>query len=255
MNTQELSNDFFRSEFPIVRNAVIDINCLQDIRLGTLLSLIKTEAEYKYLVSKIPMYNDTYSDRLSEIFSVLDISEETLDNQLYDKHNHRRISIMAPNTNLYNGLTDLIATIDNINKRGAIPINSWNLYMCCGPLEVKEVVKKPLETLVKSTGTSAILHFMNGYPHELDVDTLNHIDYFLLNDIISFVSMDNLSGDLLFNKHKFYKATILGTEQLDPSIELDGTESLQDVFVRTANFLSLFCDKFSFVKKTIPIKE
>lgn len=118
---EEFRNDYFKSKFSPIRHMYIDLEMLQDFRLGALFCLIKTDAEYQYIKHIISKENNAYKTRLNEdtmtwFPAIESITDKDLDEYIENPDNHKRLVVSSPMTTTYLELFDMFVSIIDRNR-------------------------------------------------------------------------------------------------------------------------------------------
>ena len=92
--------------FKLVNKIYIDMELLQDFKLGALLSTVTVKEEVEYIMSCLPVYNLKFNNRTAEYFPVLKKTDEELLSIV--KNNSIKTALLSPWTKIYNNLNVIL---------------------------------------------------------------------------------------------------------------------------------------------------
>jgi hypothetical protein len=112
----QFRQEYFKPSFTVVKNIYIDIEVLQDFRLGALLCLISTEEEYKYIKHVIGSAQSQYQLRLDDVTmkyfpAITSITDSDIDAFIADRRRHKALVKMSPMTFMFSELPNIFRTI------------------------------------------------------------------------------------------------------------------------------------------------
>lgn len=256
-NLNQMSEEHFKFLFKPILKIGMDLSCLQDIKFGALLSLIQSKEDYQYIISKIKNYNSSYDRTIINHFpDITYITEKNILDYIEDNNNHKRLSYTSPTTNLYLDIHRLL-TVVKANNIKSIDVGNISkrvkpdVYICCGNIVPYIVSHNPIFKKIVDIHNDINFIFISGSISDLDEKVLPHMDHMIIDNIIKFIDISNISGKLLFEKYTFYKTNILAVKQLD-NTEKD--EPIDVLFENTTAILDIYCN-FQFIDKYIPYKE
>lgn len=132
----KLGSDLVSPHFRTVRQVYIDLFCLRDLRMGTLLH--KYPDKKDYLLEQLDKYNQRPVRHFKYAYPDLPDEESDLIEHLFKKENHEDIFNLSPSTDLYNSFPALVNQILESNSRtgyiGKVKIYLNRYPLCSGPL-------------------------------------------------------------------------------------------------------------------------
>jgi len=113
---EKMKTDFFNLLIKPVRRIYIDMELLQDFNLGALVTTLKNESEYQYVLKNIYVYNMRYDNLISKHFPDLKRSEEDIQKVLKDPKKQLQLNIFSPFTIVYmKYLKEIFTTLNKVN--------------------------------------------------------------------------------------------------------------------------------------------
>lgn len=97
MNQIDAGNKNFFSDFDNpIKSIYIDMDFLQDYKLGALMNMITTDVEYEYIKSQIDAYNTSDTENITDSFPALGFTEEQVEEFVHDPKNTELLAIESP---------------------------------------------------------------------------------------------------------------------------------------------------------------
>ena len=110
------SEEAVLSEHGPITDIYVDMDYLQDLKIGALLHRVTVQKELEYILHKIPAYNKRFDYECAKYFPALGISERDILNDLKDDNKIDLICFKAPFTSVYYEFVELLRAIINHNK-------------------------------------------------------------------------------------------------------------------------------------------
>lgn len=200
MDNQEKLREFserasaavFKAEFPPRGKFYIDLEFLQDVRLGALMYSISVKEEMEYILYKLKSYNKRNDDHVATHFPALKKTDEDIDKLLVSEHADK-IFGMAPFTAAYYWAVEYIQQcIDDNHKLNDedIPIHivintRYPNYPDKLLFQVKRAFEEQLKAQVVITKDT---NYMNSsYYESFDVLLLDRYSYFIKQHATPFI--------------------------------------------------------------------
>lgn len=246
-----LSEQFFDMELSPIRHVYMDAECIQDFDIGTLLTMISTEVEFDYMVSKLPTYNLVTDGTCVEHFPALNITEEQLNTAKTKLKNTHRLAECSPVTNLYNDLSNFIMGIVDHNNKCPKQLSKWTIHINHNNVQYTELEQDNIATFLQLLCPSIVTEFHGIDIHLHSEHFLKKIDYFILDDITHFMKPDSKILSMLAVDRVWEDRYIAAVLRSDPNVDFS-EEDMDVVFDKTRTILDLLCN-FTFITKTIAL--
>lgn len=121
---------FFENFDKPITSVYLDMDFLQDYKLGALMNMISTEVEYEYIRSQIDAYNKSDTEIITNIFPSLGFKEEQVDAFIHNSENTDLLALESPFYTSLKAILDLFVDIidSNIFKKSSEVLN---VYVGC----------------------------------------------------------------------------------------------------------------------------
>ena len=121
---------FFEGFDKPITSVYLDMDFLQDYKLGALMNMISTEVEYEYIKSQIDAYNKSDTESITEIFPALGFKEEQVEAFVRDPENSELLAIESPFFTSLKAVVDFLMDVieSNIFKKSN---DKLELYVGC----------------------------------------------------------------------------------------------------------------------------
>lgn len=248
---ERLSNDYFLSMYKPFTNVYIDMDIMYDYRLSALISLCRTEAEYNYIMKRLPTYAKYKGRQITKVFPSLKFTEEQLSEALKDPRNTQKLSEASLLNNLVQLVPAQISLFDDMNKRSPLykgePIN---LHFINKHFIITDQAALKINNSMSQFKDNIICHFRHNEIGTEDEMYLSKMNQFILDDIQDFVKETKNSYRMLIEERKFFGTSIFASDRLDddtPWMEDEGAERLS----KTEKFFSMFAHFMFFDKQLL----
>ena len=242
-----MAQQHFDELFKPVSNVYLDLDMLWDHRIGALVSMVKTSAEYEYILHKLDAYNDNWDKRISTNFPILDISDEMVDNFIQDPDNSKLISFTSPIKTCYANLPLWLDSIFSHNRKQG-KVNDVTLYInsqtFCPHKEFQESVVKALQNMFPNLNVGFIATSLDKFHQKIP---LTNIQFFIISDFQRFMMPDTVFPNLLMNDMVFSDTYLKVAKTVDLDIlQQEDRPEIDELFNRTKLTMDLFC-KFEYI--------
>ncbi len=244
------SNDreFEDMNMPIKR-IYIDIEFLQDFRLGALIKLISTDVEYQYILSQLPRYSTSHGEPITSFFPELGFTEEQIKAYISDKKNWEGLAMDSPFYENVQAICVFIAKyVEHNNRVGySAPID---IYIGCTDLLYCIEARRKLAVILLDFLDMANLIFIPTSLYEFEEVAIDNYDVYMVASPNKLINHEQLIKK--FEKMEMANKTIIGLEEIDTTDEefKDAGTSIEDAFDATVEFCNMFV-KFAFAKRII----
>lgn len=243
MSVQEsldkLSKSYFTEITEQVSKIYVDMEILQDLRLGALLQTATVPEEIEYIQSCIPEYNNRLDLKTAEHFPVLNKTDDELDQII--KANPIKTALVSPWTKIYYNFQIVLGYLhDNTRIKDTKPSQLLiviNTETVPYPLPLFDKLAK----LIKKTYPEATIKASSYKRYDGEEDLYLSSDMFFLYDHEKFLNTPFVTK--MMNSPKYKTRTIYTTPVVNTSLGLDESEYLKGL-MSTGATLNLFFDFF-----------
>lgn len=202
-STQDVVSQFgtklYDLEYPPTVRINIDYACVQDYRLGALISMIKTEEEYDYLLTQLKRYEQSVDRKVAKYFPKLGISEAQINQVLQYPEGWANAVNVAPMTELFVQLMNIVTAVLNHNTT-RIMTNPLEIVFRLPP--GKTLDKMKMAVLINAcnkidSNQSVRVIFKSFTFGELPDEYLDCVQIWILDDLEEFVNNPNISDPYL----------------------------------------------------------
>ena len=255
--TEDFTNAFSKFYKTPIKRIYIDLPYIQDIYLGALLQLIKTEEEYNYIIKNIGNYNHRLKEDILFYFPKLNITRDMLNEYISNKDNTLKLLAVSPYTNMFQNLKTLHANITGMNKivsdiKVQSPITYIvNTYPLILPIELKRFLKSRFSYISEDMTFGT----MSKPISIIDRDEFANNDLFLIYNIDNFVSEKSNHLDYFYKQLKYSQKYICSpkriyNKELLDDVEFLNKEQVEKCMILTESLLGT-CSEFSYLDPTI----
>ena len=232
-----------------IKNIYMDIEFIQDFKIGALLKMISTEVEYQYILSKLTDYSVMYRKKISEVFPDLGFTEEQILNCIRLVKNCEELAMTSP---FYTNLEEVaymfrIFTERNVLLKHMAPIN---IYIGSNSMIYPIVARERLVHLLSSELNNLILNFIPTSLYEFKDIPLNGYDAYLVEKASVLINHKDLVKQ--FEDMDMINKIVVGLVEMDTTEdELKQASTTEEQAIEaTIEFSNMFTN-FSFAGKTI----
>lgn len=241
MSIQDSLDSLSKSYFSDIKEKVsaiyIDMEILQDFRLGALLQTATVAEEIEYIQSCIPEYNHKLNLETASYFPVLKKTDEELDKII--KENPLKTAIVSPWTKIYNNLIVVLRSLYmNTKSKDVTPspllvvINTASMLY---PIQLFDKLAKQ----IKSVYPDAVVKASSYERYEAEPELYLNTDMFFLYDHEKFFNSGFIPT--MLNEPKYRSRIIYTTPYVNKNVGLDPSEYLKGL-TSTGATLNLFFD-------------
>lgn len=232
-----------------VRRVYIDIEFLQDFRLGALIKLISTDVEYKYILEKLPLYSMSHGEPITSFFPDLGFTEDQVKEYMKDVRNWEALAMDSPFYENVQAICYFIVQYTQHNLRMGYdkPID---IYIGCTDLLYCVQARRRLAVILMDFLDTVNLVFIPTSLYEFEEVAIDDYDVYMVASANKLINHDLLVKK--FEKLEMSNKTIIGLEEIDTTEEelKEAGVSLEDAFDATVEFCNMFV-KFAFAKRII----
>ena len=232
-----------------IKRVYIDIEFLQDFRLGALIKLIKTDVEYQYIREKIPIYSASHGEPVTKFFPDLGFKEEQIDEYMKDESHWEGLAMDSP---FYENVKAICVFIGEYLKHNVrVGYNKpIDVYIGCTDLLYCIQARRRLAVILMDLLDSVNLVFIPTSLYEFEEVAIDDYDVYMVASPNKLINNEKLVKK--FEKMEMSNKTVIGLLELDTTEEelKDAGMSADDAFEATVEFCNMFV-KFAFAKRII----
>lgn len=232
-----------------IKRVYIDIEFLQDFRLGALIKLITTDVEYQYILEKLPVYSVSHGEPITRFFPDLGFTEEQVKEYMKDESHWETLAMDSP---FYENVESICVFISEYTKHNvrvgySKPID---VYIGCTDLLYCVEARRRLAVILMDFLDMVNLVFIPTSLYEFEEVAIEDYDVYMVASANKLINYEPLVKK--FEKMEMANKTIIGLEELDTTEEelKDANMSIEDAFEATVEFCNMFV-KFAFAKRVI----
>lgn len=169
----------------------VDIEFLQDFRLGALLQLIQTQKEYDYIYSRITDYSSSLDDDTMKHFPELKITEAQIDEYIKNPENWFQLALESP---FYINLTEFFNLLSLISQQNMIKkkTNNVEIFVGASMLRYPDMAKISFVKLFEKSFDNLTFHFLPASLYEFQERTIDSYDIYLVRSPSKFLNHKDL---------------------------------------------------------------
>lgn len=244
----EVNNDFFLKDNKLILNVYIDLEYMQDLYIGALLSTVTIQEEIQYIKQQLVKYNKRYDLAVMKYFPVLKYTDQYLD-ELLHSDKLPTICKIAPFTSVYYDLINtLVLCVENNDhlKDSNPPIHvTININNFAYPPPLLRALKATITQSCKNVKIS----FNNSKRYSEPVEFYLKHDVLFLADYGEFVKEGTLLSNAFVSEGKFVDTKIVAHPYIDMSLN-HNVDDYDYILASTEAGMDIFCD-FCFLPSRI----
>ena len=247
----QTSEQFINQEFGPVTKIYVDLEYLQDLRLGALLHLVKVPKEMAYILHKLPDYNKKLDYECCSHFPALKHTDEELDALLQDKRNIDLICFKAPFTSMYYEFVEVLMMLEHHNRAASSkPLNIHVRMNVANPLYPKELLNE-FQRKINQRMPNVQFDITKVPRYQLPVDDYVENKLLMIYNIEEFVAEGTDLSVAFVAEGKFFEKRVFTIPYVNKKLIPD-PDRYQEALNSTRVHLDLYCD-FAYVPATIPM--
>lgn len=255
----KISGSIMEAQFPEVRQVYIDLNCLKDTRLGTLLAYAPDRETKSYLIENIDAYNKRVKRDFTSAYKDYPLSELELEMKYRDHGESEKIFNKSPDTDFCLHLFDYLRILMQQNSRAGY-MGQVKIFINVYPLAITPFMKMWIKA-VKSCIEGYAFVAMTESHSNIQASFWGGTQIAIIDNILPCLQQDAGIYQPLFVDGTLRNMEIFAAYQIDPAIyeklqdigitETDGVSTLDDMFTLTQMVMSVCC-KFQYMHFIIP---
>ena len=235
------SEAYFADKFKPMRSLYIDLEAIQDFRLGALLNLISTEEEYLHIQQQIPLdYEERIDDVTMKYFpAITSVTDVMINEYIKNPTNHRAVIAASPMTLSYALLPELIGQIHKGNSKSAETNKTLELTIGTNSVIYDKAAKDSLIADMHSFCPSVKITILNRSLAGMEEERYASFSLYLIYDMKLFFKEPKIAA-LFTEDAAFQSAYILALPLLET--DLEGTETEAELLTNTQIALNMYCE-------------
>ena len=239
----------FKSEYKPIKRVYVDLEYMQDLRLGALINMLNVKEELSYVVHNLPKYNSRYDRKICKYFKALKIDESEIDNLMRQPEIIDKLCVTAPFTSIYYQLHEIIIAARNHSKAIEDNPKSIELVVNCSDVDYPKILQDKLcSTLAKQL--DVVPRFTKTPRYSLSDNEYLGYDLLLLYDYGEFVKQHASS---LIGTGKYADTRIVAQPYIEDEI-LPKTEDPENLLEYTEKSIDVYCE-FFYLRSTILLNQ
>lgn len=228
----------------------IDSDLLYNYRLGAVMSQIRGEEDYKYVQEHIQEYLEAPTLECAKFFPKFNLTEEDLDKIIKNPEYFVFMNAAAPTTTFLKDLEMVIRIINSINRSRETK-RPLKITINQRKIEIHPYYKSGLKKLIHDIDNTIVVDFVK-FPSWFEVpeEFLRKQDYLFVYDMIEFLQQGSVSQKLMGEV-----PSALTNAAIITLLQSDSLVPTEEGFTNLKAILECMCDKFTFIPKTILVKD
>jgi len=235
----KLNKEFFDAKTKAIGVLYVDMDCFQNFKIGALLCLLQTEDEYKYMLSRLGVYNDRVDTETMKYFPDLKITEEDLNGYIACNDNHRKLVRVSPMTDYYRHFNMFGDAVEENNKFSTSHITP-HLYIGCRHVKYDTEAKAMLAKRIQYYYPNWVITITDCDLWSYGKEIICAADHFSIYDM-GRLFREKPTSDLITNGSMLMYKSLHAYPIYDEQ-ELEEGETIQQLYESTELTFSLFCD-------------
>lgn len=235
----------FKSEHKPIKRIYVDLEYMQDLRLGALLSMLKVKEEFGYVNHNLPKYNSRYDRQIGKYFKALKISDADITKRMHDPISCEKICVISPFTSIYYRLFTIVAAARTHLKAIEDHPTDIELVINCADVPYPEILQDRLcSTLAQQLAVAP--RFTRTKRYSLPDNEYLTYDLLLLADYGEFIKQH---ASTLIGTGRYTDTRIVAQPYIEDEI-LSKAEDPEHLLDYTEKSLGVYCE-FSYLRSEI----
>jgi hypothetical protein len=247
---KNIQDKVFDMEHRIINNIYVDMELLQDLKFGALLSFVSVKEELEYIYSKLNDYNNRIDNNICEYFPALKLTEDMLVEAYSDKKRVYKICGISPFTTAYEEFLSYLTAVLRHNKAsGGVkePTISLNISDVDYPDDILNMFIEHFKPVIPRLQFNVTKYKRYTYP---TLDFIKH-DAFFLYELQSMLSEGSPTSLAFAQNGAFFGKKIFTPTYIDKKLHTN-PDDYGKVLVSTEAGLNIYCD-FKYIPNFITI--
>lgn len=217
----KLSESYFNNIVSPINKIYVDMELLQDFKLGALLSTVTVKEEIEYIESCLPLYNTRFNNRTAEYFPVLKKTDDEL--MKIVKEQPIKTALLSPWTRIYDNLNKVLKHLYIYYHRMSDNIKTITIVVNCADVKYPIRLFDLWATQMKDLHPFVDIKLV-GYPrYTSDLEFYQDFDMFFIYDHETFFNTDGLANALAPGQKRVFKI-VYSPPYINDVLKLDPSE-------------------------------
>ena len=234
-----------------ITDIYVDMEYLQDLKLGALMHLIKVPKEMEYITYKIPEYNKRIDYECAKYFPALGHTEEELEELLHNKRTLDMICFKAPFTSLYTEFTNSLLMITHHNRAVASSFKPIHIQVNVNNKLYPVELLNEFRAVVTEHFRGMTVTFTMEKPYNCPLSDYLSKQLLYIYNIEDFVKQGSATATAFVAEGSFFNKKIISFPYINKTLIKDPAD-YDFALKSTRAQLDVYCD-FQYVRSTIPI--
>lgn len=231
--------------FTPIKQLYVDWSYIQDIYIGALVNLCKSQQDYNYILKQIPNYNDRIVRGCSSYFPELNYTDNDLIKFMNTKDNGLLVLGTSPMTNIFRNLKTLVeqAQLRNLklgytNKLKLI----FNLY----PININRDIAGLISYMINQVLFDMDFDIISKPINTIEIETLVNCDILLIDRMDIFFTKDSNTTIAFFDDTNFpfskcaiVTPKVIDNTQIQEDLSNKSQEEIDSIFKITAHLCGI----------------
>lgn len=242
----EANEAIMQKEFKAIRHIYVDMEAMQDFKLGALLSFISVKEEMAYIQSQLPEYFNRTDREIMKYFPVLKITEEQIEKYIQAENNAIKLSITAPFTMIYSAFLQVLYHATQNNKYVEEVASPIRVTFNTSDIFYSESAIKALVTHIKQNVCDITYDITDDKRYCQSIDYYKSHDVLMLSEYDKFLQ-EPMRAQSIIGKGAWLENRVVSLPFIDPAKE-HKAEQTEQILAYTQASADIYFDKFSFVE-------
>ena len=235
-----LNKTYFENLEEPVRKIYVDMEMLQDFRIGALLTFATVPEEIEYVQHCIPNYNNRFDLETAKYFPVLKKTDQELDERVKEKS--RVVSIISPWTRIFHNFLVVLKFLYLRTSEKDKVVAPLTIIVNCADTDYPLDAFDRFANTIQTAYPGATVKLSRHQRYDAGIEVYKTFDMYFLYDHEAFFGVLELVKTLM-NEETYKTRTIYTRPYINPKLELDPSEYAKG-FASTSATLNLFFDFF-----------
>lgn len=239
----DAGSKILQKEFKVVRSIYVDLEFLQDLRFGSILTHVSSPDELEYLYSQIDVYNGRYDENTPAYFPEFNITNEVINNDLKDPSKINIIATISPMTSMFYNFNTLLGMYTRSNKYTVEGDSTISVYVGVDnqlyPDQLLRTFKQSIETQFQD---KVKVSFIKSRRYSAEIDFYASMDILFLYDLEGFINNSPAMANAFAGEGMFAEKAIFAKPQINEKFSGLSARDKEQGVDKMRDQLNLYCD-------------
>jgi len=236
----KLQAKMFDSEHGAINKIYVDMELLQDLKFGALLTTITVKEELSYIYSKLAEYSNRTDLNICSYFPALKKKEADISAIISNPDMKYKLAVISPFTTAYDEFIAILMSAirhNSVVANGAIPSITLNIADMPYPIDVLDAFINNLKRLVPKLAVT-----VTTYPrYSMSTSTFITHDMFFLLEMHNLVKEFTPIAVEFVQNGSFFGKKLYALPYIDKTLHKDPND-YDKILVSTEYGLGIYCD-------------